>query len=348
MKKIFHYLDEFRRIKFKTFNTDISDTIVVVGSPRSGTTWLMNILSEISGYSTIFEPMHYRWFPETRDIGFYGHPYIPADQDWPKMEEYLSKVLKGQVSSYELHVRFRAKNNLKFLLKDLLKRVTSDKVVVKFVRANRLLPWMVKKFPDCTYIYIIRHPCAVISSQIKNKISSYLVSRSNPYDYLRVQGDVPKELIFDEVQHIPILEKNIIKKLKLKVNSLEETLALIWSLDNWIPLSHPKPMPWYTVIYENLINDWEGEITRIFNHIGKEIPENINTISKRPSATAIDTSSVGTRQQLEKWKKNLSKKKIDNILNISRMFGLDFYNENPEPKYDEIRHWNPQNLTKLF
>jgi hypothetical protein len=53
---------------------DPSDTIVVVGSPRSGTTWLLELLRALPGYKAINEPF---WYDEVRQAhGFAWRPHL--------------------------------------------------------------------------------------------------------------------------------------------------------------------------------------------------------------------------------------------------------------------------------
>lgn len=66
----------------------------------------------------------------------------------------MRQLLSGQILNYNTSVT-------------TVKEIMRCKYhIIKFTRANRLLRWMAEKFPIKPPILIIRHPCAVVSSQI--------------------------------------------------------------------------------------------------------------------------------------------------------------------------------------
>ena len=75
---------------------DIKDTILISGTPRSGTTWLMELLAAIPDYLTIFEPFNPNWFPQIRKSNLCCRPYLHPDKDSPDIYEYLNKVFRGK------------------------------------------------------------------------------------------------------------------------------------------------------------------------------------------------------------------------------------------------------------
>ena len=80
----------------------------------------------------------------------------------------------------------------------------------------------------------------------------------------------------------------------------------------------------------------EYEINRIFDQLEIKIPDNINNKITQPSFTTDKIESFNMLSQLSKWKKVLSNKQIDNILNITNKFGVDFYGNDFEPDYSKI------------
>jgi len=135
---------------------DAKDSIIICGSRRSGTTWLMEILSNIPGYITLFEHFQPRWFPEASRFS----PYPNPDQEG--ILDYLGDVLEGRV---------RCSSSIyKVNLFNLRQRLIGDKLLIKFVRANQLVGLIKHQFNPRHIIYLIRNPYAVVSSQLRTGI----------------------------------------------------------------------------------------------------------------------------------------------------------------------------------
>jgi hypothetical protein len=342
INKFARHLD---KILFNSKRFDLRDTITITGTPRSGTTWLMEILGVIPGYISLFEPLNPIYFPESIEIGFQSRKYIPPDIDWKEGENYLRKIFTGSLkpNTTWLEKGNYTKENFNSIVlgyinqlkpEKLMNQFLGDKLIVKSVRLNRLLPWISKRFQLRSMIFIIRHPCAVVASRFKpgtslpTDISRYLnVSFPNKDDILK------------ETSEISGLDQGLLDKLK-RIKTQEELLAASWCLDNYIPLSYPKPYPWTVVTYEKLIIEGKKEIKRIFNEIReKHVPRSAFQHLKIPSIVTHknDYKLVSNiDEQLSKWKKSLSKKQIENILKIVSDFGLDFYTEDLEPDYKKI------------
>lgn len=312
-------------LKSKKFN--MADTIVLAGSPRSGTTWLMEIFETISWYTHLFEPLNHEWFPELLELGFKSRTYLTSNANWLEGEHHMRKILTGQVFS-SIMPQYRLE------IDPFMHRLLGKKLIVKLVRGNRLLPWVAEKFQLRGIVLIIRHPCAVIASQLKTGMCGYN-SYSPPYpDIFPNLEDILKES-----SEIKGLDQGLLDRLK-GIKTLEEILAAVWCLDCYVPLSFPKPYPWIVVTYEKLAKEGEKEIVRIFNEIGeKNIPKAAFKRLKIPSTEAPKREHkivVKSDEQLSKWKKSLSEQQIENILNVVSAFGLDFYTEDLEPDYKNI------------
>lgn len=311
--------------KLHKFN--IGDTIVISGTPRGGTTWFMELLETLPDYKSIFEPFHKEWFLQVKELNLPPRPYLDPNAENRSLKEYLNAVFTGQIISRAPRFSLTPAT--------IYKRLSATKILVKFVRANRLLPWIVTNFQVRGIYFMIRHPCATIASQLETGIRGYFTPKDIP---------LPKEIVLREASQIPQIKENewLMKKL-YTIKTQEEILAAIWSLDNYVPLSYlsEHPNAWYTVVYEKLITDFDEEIKRIFDYINEEVPEKAHETFKRPSKTTHDKSYLGTPKQLLKWKKKLSERQIKNILKVVHWFGLDFYTEAPEPDYDALKNWRP-------
>jgi hypothetical protein len=197
-----------------------------------------------------------------------------------------------------------------------------------------MLPWIVKCFQLKGVFFIIRHPCAVIASQLKTGFCGYR-SEFPPY------SDIfpTKKNMLDEISEINHFDSDLLRKLR-NIEKKEEILAVTWCLDNCILLSQPKPYPWNLVIYEKLIREGEKEIKSLFDNIGeKDIPKSAFYRLKKPSVTTMSEDQKFIKKpdlQLSKWKEYLSEKQIERILKIVSYFNIDFYPEDFEPIYEKF------------
>lgn len=319
-------LQYFDKLVFKYKKIDIEDTILLVGTPRSGTTWLMEIFRAIPGYVSLFEPINPIFFPEAYKIGFEARKYLPTDYNWPEGKTYLKKTFSG--GSYTRVPLYQLKPEM------IMHRLLGNKLIVKSIGLNRLLPWITKNFNLRAIFFIIRHPCAVISSQLKTGYCGYHLN-TKPYSDIFPNASN----VYEEASKIPSLDTSLLERLK-KIKTKEEVLAATWCLDNYIPLSQPKPHPWKFVVYEKIVIGGEKAVRYLFNEIGEEnIPKSVVKNLRVPSLLAPrDELKVvkNTDKQLSKWKKALSKEQIERILSVVSDFGLDFYTENIEPDYNRL------------
>lgn len=328
MKKL---IQKFNNKLFNSKKINIKDTILVAGSPRSGTTWLMQILCEIPGYTYIFEPLNPIWSPDSYEVGFRSRTYLNDITKWSEGEEYLKKVFTGQLAY--LPIKNNQFYNLfyNFSIKELANNLFASKIIVKSVNMTRMVPWIAKIFQLRSIIFIIRHPCATITSQLKSGFCGYRNS-SPPFSDIYPT----KKIILNEIKDIVELNSNQIKKLK-KIEKIEEILAATWCLDNLITLSKEKPSSWKFISYENLVKKSDKEIFNIFTFIGeKNIPATVFYRLKKPSSVTLkeDKKHIKTpEKQLTKWKEYLSKEQIIKINKIVSYFNLDLYNEEDEPNY---------------
>jgi len=302
-------------------NVKIENTIIISGSPRSGTTWLMEILGTLPRDKTIFEPLHMKFFPEVKELGLSPRQYLEPPREYPKIRDYLERTFKGEIISNHPHYR------LEFL--EVCNRLIYTGVIAKFVRANRMSPWIAEHFNLKKIYVLVRHPCATIASQMKYKIYGYFTQPNFP----------PKKLIIQEALDIPDVDENpwLVNKIK-SINSYEELLALVWALDTYIPLKYSQKYSFSFVFYEDVITNPEKTVKWIFGELRENIPREAYKKLEIPSMLAFDFQKE-QEKQLSKWKAYLSERQVKNILKIIKWFDLDFYNESPYPDYDVLKIW---------
>jgi hypothetical protein len=290
---------------------DLRQTLVVAGSPRGGTTWVAESLASLRGHLLLSEPLEPSTHPnilETLGIG-YDHYIAPGMRvepdtvDWT-VREYLQKVLAGQMPLAE-YLRPGGLSNLP--LRNLFQ---FQRYVVKFIRGNLLLHWLLETF-ELKGVLIIRHPCAVVASQMHFAWQDAIRWR---------ERWIP---LFE--RHHPSLV-NVVRS----ITTNEEVLALDWAVTNLIPLKQPKPHPWLLVAYEELLEDstlWQG----LCNYLECPVPSP-GVIAQSSTTTRLRPGETGPKHTVDKWKKHLSDKQVDAIMRICAEVGVDFYDKRLFPK----------------
>jgi hypothetical protein len=285
------------------------DALVMTGSPRSGTTWLGQVLSEIPGSSLLFEPIQLNQVPEAEQSGFSWRTYVSQNADWPEGRRYLERVTQGKILNHwttrEMSVR---------------RALTTRFLILKFVRANRMLSWLCNQLPISRAALIIRHPCAVVASQLREG------SWDNPS-----KPEAPEFLV----------EYPAFQEILAGLCTREEYLAANWAIDNFVPLAAPQPNPWQLLTYEKLVSDFDGELTRLFDAWDMQIPSGIASRFSEPSSVTHRSGMSG----LAGWKQALNEEQVHRILNVTTAFGLDFYTERVEPDCDRL--YSPQRAERL-
>lgn len=313
---------------------DISDTIVVVGSPRSGTTWLLEILRLLPKYKAINEPLNRKKVRQNH--GFYERTYIHPDQSAPKQRECLLKVLTGQVEPFPLYRwSFREKTDMR----QIIEHATHNKLVVKFCRINRMIHWFDATFDVRGIVFIVRHPCAVVNSML----------RYGQWEQASVQQRHEEDSAL-YINHLPESVQKVFHPILDRISTHAEVLATLWCLDQHLSLVHHNSYPWILVPYERLLLHGREELKRIATALGVELnPDMIGKLHE-PSSSVKGQLDQKAKRQLSKWKRRLSTCQINDILRVVDDAGLSsIYTDSIEPDYDRLNNlqksewaWRPK------
>jgi len=259
----------------------IEDTIIISGTPRSGSTWLLEILRTLKTYKTIVEPLDPRNYPEYRPLKMPARPYLNPNQENKALYNYLERLFKGKIAGGSPLYP----NNIE----TYLRKVFAWKVLVKFIRANRILPWITMNFNLKQVYLIIRHPVPTIFSQIRTGYRGF---------YYPSKKKVPKKVIIEDALSVPIVNEKEI-----------DLLTVTWCLDNIILINEKKPFPWYIVFYEKLVKNGKKELETMFDLIGKKVPRQAYLQLLKPSRTTRD-SKFDLNRRITKWKEEVPKEKV--------------------------------------
>ena len=270
---------------------DIGNAILISGMPRGGSTWLSEIVRTLPGSAVLWEPLHLYFDQKFNDLNFKWRQYLDKNNDDKIIYQTFQELLQGNSPTNDIMKRT-----------DVSTLVNADFLIIKFCRANRLLPYLNSNFKFKKVIHLLRHPCAVISSQLK----------------FSAWDQMDKTFTEDELKPDGFVEKydHILKK----IASPEEKLAAVWCLNNIIPLTQNDNNQWVTFYYENLLLSHEKELGKL----NLNFPESTLDKITNPSSTFRQGSSIkdqnNVKDQFSYWKKTFINQQIPSILTILNEF----------------------------
>lgn len=302
---------------------EIDNTIVIAGSPRSGTTLLLEVLSMLPGYKMLNEPLIRQLVQKKH--GFNPRTFIQEGQPAPIQQKFLLQVLQGQMDS---SARWLFKSNSE--LGRIIEHGTTNKLLVKFCRINRMLPWFAEQFGVHEIIFIVRHPCAVVNSMIRYGQWDKWTPK-----YFHDNKHDPASSVC--IRHLPATVQQVFAPVIERVSTRAEALTVIWCLDHYLPLIQANNHPWILVPYERLIMNSHTELARITDALGLEMNNKILSAMAKPSLSVKDAEKENTVHPILKWKKQLTSRQIDDILSIVDAVNLSsLYTDSTEPNYERI------------
>lgn len=282
----------------------LNKAIIISGVPRGGSTWFAELLNTDKKSAIIWEPLHLNFYDGFNEFNLKWRPFFNENNNDNNLKQAFKTVLTGN----RLTLGVLQKTNIEQLK-------NSNYLIVKFCRANRLLPYLTYNFKFGKVIHLLRHPCAVVASQLK----------------FGAWDDVLPYFTEEELAPDGYIENyyDIIKPIK----TIEEKLAAIWCLDNLIPLTQNNHNKWISITYENLMLTPE----KTFNRLNITFTDDMKQKFYKPSSTTKKGSPINNDKssivnQLSYWKKKLNPQQIESILNIVEAFKLNtIYNDDIYP-----------------
>ena len=167
-------------------------SVVVSGSPRSGTTWVGNIVTEMTGWPSMEEQTGTTRNPGLRELhGWGGRPYRNPDSPDPALAADLEQVLTGRYLSPGLI--FTNRHNTLGLW---AQRPLASKVI----DMNLIMPWVATNLPWLRVVQLIRNPLTVVASRlvVTTAVWSSATSLGSVYaDFMAVEPSYAGPLEFE-------------------------------------------------------------------------------------------------------------------------------------------------------
>jgi hypothetical protein len=281
--------------------------ILIFSTPRSGSTWLMEIIATQASIKTINEPF---WMPRFEGTGGPLPPswdlLLPHDGREETIGRYVRSLIDGSCgigspSPFTRHHRWR-----------------TDRAVVKILRCKDMMNWFEETFA-CRIVYLVRHPLPVsLSRRMAPQLEGFIASDRYCGMFLTGQQRARARSI-------------------LRDGTSLERKVLDWCLQNLPPIKHLDRSRWLCVHYEDLVADPGAWIRRLASFLDLPdeatmlgqigVPSRSTYLSDAETRAALKRGPSGAERDhlLDKWQSGISPEEEVGAMTIVREFGIDLY-----------------------
>ena len=300
---------------------------VILGSGRSGTTWVLDCLAQANALRPIFEPLH----PDQSSIGrLHAYAALGPDDSNESLQSYCHRLAAGHIRSQ--WIDYRAPRNVfrpditrmlqpqyvrrwiyrwrKYLRErvSLAEMTRRDVTLIKCIRANLMAGWLARTVNLRTAL-IVRHPCAAVESQRRLRYGAI-------WDPLPVLARYRADRRLHE-----LTDGRYARLLARDLSSLQ-ALTLNWVIENQWPVERGAADGYCVVHYEDLAANPDSAWRHLCDALDLAVVPDAS-IRQRPShqATVGVSSSSGDTQ----WRRNLSRGDLDIIQEVLDETGCRLY-----------------------
>lgn len=280
---------------------------------------------------TAFEPLHPEGVPAARP---FAHQYLDPGARMPALETLLDAVFAGEKGSLWINYRIRPDrfNPLRYgpipiylhikksvqLLRKYAFTTGLNGLIVKFIRANLMLPWLARHY-GYPMMLVVRHPCAVIASRFKLPASNWGAEaaleryRSNE----RIYRLVGEEFGIDIAEPM----------------SPAAALCCVWCIENVLPVQWAQIEHYGIVAYENLLVHPQVAWESVIRHLGLAKVPDIHLLGKPSQQSAPDMRDRKFAPvHIDRWRTQLRPEEIEAIARMLDRFGCGLYSvDHAEP-----------------
>jgi hypothetical protein len=273
--------------------------IVIASAPRSGSTWLMELIWSQNDFKVCNEPLNVRVksVADSLDINNFEALYNPKST--PKIFQYFTSIVKGgkgflNPSPLRKHWRFR-----------------TNRIVYKIINGAEHQFDDISQITNSKLVFLVRHPFSVSLSRKFLPRLEVLCDFVLKHDFSQIQ----KELVSEISKESTFMEKAV----------------LSWSIQNSIFLKYTK-RDFTFITYEELVVNPDSALKELATILNLPSYELMIQMLNVPSAVTVQ-SDMGVKKAVQenknaeelctRWKKKLSSDQVDILWKIMEVFELD-------------------------
>jgi hypothetical protein len=291
----------------------IAKRILLTSLPRSGSTWVLKMLSVQPRVLSVHEPDHL----DVVGIGNRGmHPYVNEHNESSPYYEMYAKIFRGQAlpiisGGQSIHRILRRLIYRHYLVLRSLSPVEQT-LIIKSVFSLHNTEWIYRNFSP-TVVIVLRHPCSVIHSIHRKWPNARLKEPHSQTEFVRDYLGAHKELL---------------KGAESTFGVLSSRLAAYYSAVLGASRRHPS---WIVVTHEQLCADPIGEFRRLYDKLELDWDGRVETAihaSNQPKKSdEVHHVNRVSAKEIGKWKALLSEKEIAEIGRYYCPFEIPYYTD---------------------
>lgn len=279
--------------------------IFIFSTPRSGSTWLMELMLTQHGMKPCDEPFNIRRSEIAHALGIFDWDVLYSDEALPTIERYINSFVRGDFRGtfrnllpWQQHYRF-----------------FTDRIVFKILHAGEdRIDWFLRTF-NAQAVYLIRHPIPVALS--REELPRLWTFINSPY---------ARHFTSDQLAYA----KHIAER-----GSYRQKAVLDWCFQNAVPVKHSMSDVIF-LTYEQLVLDPSPLINLLsreleFNDVEKmmemlSVPS--GSVSKSTKETADALASMSRKNKawlIEKWRDKVGLDEEKMLMEVLDVFCIDVY-----------------------
>lgn len=311
-----------------------SNPLVIAGSGRSGTTWVLDVLAEANNLRPVFEPLNPFGVSEARD---FGNCYVREKAYEPELKCFMEKVFIGklnylwpktrivpaempssisQITSWDYNYTLLSQYTKILIRYSNYARKKSFRPITKFIRANLMLDWLAANF-NPRIIFLVRHPGAIAASKTK---------AGAIWDF---NGPNEQKILFQYKQDEQLRKDYLDKYYEIFSEKLSPVAGhtLLWCIENILPVYNQQKKKRYVFFYEDIVKNPEKEFGRMVKVLSLERkPDSAIIIQPSQQASREMRNRSFEEKQLTRWMKSFNQEQLGEMDRILKFFNVTTYN----------------------
>jgi hypothetical protein len=308
-KRIFSFIQK-NGFLFNSHKPSNKPNILLYAIPRSGSTWLMELIWTQPKFKPINEPLDFRFKINSKKSGISGFQELYSVNVKEKLVAYFKGFVDGK---YHFKNPNPLRKNFRFF---------TSRIVFKVIHGGEVFINDIAEHTNSKIVYLIRNPIAVALSRkqlprINELTSDFVLLRFTPQE-----REYAKQIMRDGTD----MEKRI----------------MAWCIQNKLALQH-KTEDWLVISYEDLTCNPKKVLSDLVNYCDLQnldlmlnsvnIPSAVTSQSENDSITLMQQNDQIRMKLIRKWRDKINTQEMKNYFTICKKMNFELYSEsNDFPK----------------